>query len=81
MPLLLLSLLSLKLTVTGASIGDALALCGLAALFGYRQYTESKKPIPINEEVIKKLNNLESAIVSVKMAQGLRSVNEQPKRF
>lgn len=60
-----LSLLLLRLLVTGASIGDALALIGLSSLLGYQFFLESKKqPIP-NKEITDRLLEVEEKLTII----------------
>ncbi len=51
-----------RLIVTGASLGDALVVIGLSALYGGWVYLESKKDIPVNKPIIDRLCDLEEQL-------------------
>lgn len=59
---LALSALLLRLLVTGASIGDALALIGLSALLSYDLYLQSKKEPVANNDIRSRLTELEERL-------------------
>lgn len=49
----------IRLLITGASLGDALALASLAGVYGYFLYLESKREPEINKEIKEKVILLE----------------------
>lgn len=65
----ILSVFSIRPIIYGASIGDAIALCGFAALCAYNFYLESIKEQPINESFKKELEDMKSAINSLKISK------------
>lgn len=79
---------SLRMIVTGASIGDAIAIISLVAIYGFTHFIKSKK-IDQEAELRKDIDDLRNAITSIKLSNGLVTKrvtgNEQkqaaPKRF
>lgn len=61
-----------RLLYTGASIGDALALLTLAALYGWYLYLEAKTPIEDYSKLSKEIDQLKGNINSLKMGATLR---------
>lgn len=59
-----LSAYIIRLLITGASIGDALALIGLSALYSYFLFLESKKEIPVNKQYWDRFIELEERVKS-----------------
>jgi hypothetical protein len=53
-PVLLLAYV-IRLLALGASMGDAIALVGLAGLYAFYLYLENNKEVPVNETVHKEL--------------------------
>ena len=64
--IILLSLFLTKLLITQVSIGDSIAFLGLAGLFGFIQFMESKKEIPVNDKVKSDLDSMKKDLVEVK---------------
>ncbi len=58
-----------RLVVLGASIGDAIALSALAALYGYTLYLNSVKEIPINDTLKEELHHMRDAVNALKVAR------------
>lgn len=78
-PTLILSVFILRPLVLGASLGDALVIIGLSALYGAHYYFESKKEPIANKELIDRIIFLEEqqkstkeVIHSIKLGSGLR---------
>lgn len=55
----------MRLLVTGASLGDSVALVALLGLYGFHYYTEGRKEAPINETVKKHISSLEANLQSL----------------
>lgn len=76
-PLLLLSSFLLRLLITGSSIGEAVALAALCALYGTHHYIESKREAPINENFKLKVAALERQMSDIN--SNLKAVREIKK--
>lgn len=57
-----LSLYLIRLLITGASIGDSLTIIGLASLYAYFLFLESKKEVPVNKQYWDRLVELEERV-------------------
>lgn len=51
------------------SIGEALAIAALSALYAYSLYLESKQEKPINEELKKELQEIRSTVLALKVGR------------
>ena len=60
-----------RLVVLGASIGDAMALGALAALYGFSLYLESVRQAPLNDQVKKELEELKTSVASLKLGRSM----------
>lgn len=78
-PLVILSLFTLRLLITGASIGDSIALLGLAALYGFYYYIEANKEPEINVEFKEKFEQLKIEIENLRHAQNTIKIASQIK--
>lgn len=78
-PLVILSLFIIRLLITGASIGDSIVLLGLAALYGFYYYTETKKEPEINVEFKEKFKQLQIEIENLRHAQNTIKIASQIK--
>jgi hypothetical protein len=65
------SLFLLRLTIYGASIGDAITLSALAALYGYNLYLSTIKTISVNDSVRKDLEEVKTMVTTLKLAKTL----------
>jgi len=65
-PILILSLFLLRLLITGASIGDAIALIALSGIYGFFKYLEHMKQPDINAEVKAQLEQVKADMSEVK---------------
>lgn len=61
-----------RAVVFSASVGDALAIAALSALYGFDLYLESKKEVPINDSIKEEISALKSAISALKLQKSLR---------
>jgi len=68
-PLVLLSVLVLKLTILNATIGDALAVGFLAALCGFKFYLDANVPQEINAEIRAEIETLKSTLNALKISK------------
>ena len=68
LPAVALSAVIIKSLITGISLGSALTIVGLAALYGGYYYFESKKEDPINDVVKKELKQLQDELKVVQAA-------------
>lgn len=59
---ILLALFVCRLLVTGASIGDALALAALSAVYGLYLHLEYKREPEVNTEIKEKISQLEEKV-------------------
>lgn len=57
-PAILISFL-IRLLITGASVGDSIVMIALCGLYAGHLYMESKKQVPVNKEIVDKINQLE----------------------
>lgn len=60
----------IRLLITGANFGDALALSALVSLLGYEKFLESKRVADPSKEIKDKI-----AAVEAKIDNGLNKVN------
>lgn len=49
-----------RLLLTGACVGDALALFALVGLYAFFEYIELKKQVPINKDALERITLLET---------------------
>ena len=63
---------SARIVIAGASIGDAIALAALAALYGFFIHQENNKHAPESAQVKKDLEDLKSAINAIKVGNSLK---------
>jgi hypothetical protein len=56
---MLLSLFVARLLITGASIGDALAILSLSGVYGLYLHIESKKEPRVNQDILDRLASVE----------------------
>lgn len=78
-PVLILSAFLIRPIYSGASIGDALVIIGLSALYGAHYYLQHKKEPTANKDLINRLVDLEEqvkttkeTIYSIKLASSLK---------
>lgn len=64
-----------KILITGATLGDAIAVAALAGLYGFTYYLESKKELPINDQVKSELEQMRSAINGLKISKTFSKIN------
>lgn len=76
----LLSAFLVRLLVTGASIGDALALISLSGLYAFWCYLEFKKEPEANKEIKNKLFELEEKVRTTENKIGAFSLSSQLRR-
>ncbi len=76
---LLLLAFTIRLLITGSSVGDAIAIVGLSALYGYSLLLESKKEPIANKELWDRVVAMEEVskstketVHSLKLASGFR---------
>lgn len=62
LPTLVLFSFLIRILITGASIGDAISLLGLAALYSYHLYIDSKKQHPVNKVILDRISDLEDQV-------------------
>lgn len=67
-----------RVVVFGASIGDAIALVGLAVLFGFNAYLNRLNSTWM-DTMNDNLKKLRDEISGFKMSQGIRKMNEKPQ--
>lgn len=73
LPLLAFVGFSLRLIITGATIGDAIALFGFAALYGFHLFLSSKKEEPINDKFKSEIEALKLQVSSLHSANALKA--------
>lgn len=69
--LLLLCLSLARHMLYSSSLGDAIVVAALASSYCYSLYLESKKEEPINDAIKSELENLRTAVSSLKIAKSL----------
>jgi hypothetical protein len=70
-PLLCLLVLCARAVILGASIGDSIAICGLAALNGYLHYLKSQEQEPVNDQVRQEIAEIKSTVTALKLARSV----------
>ena len=87
-PTILLSAFLIRILITGASVGDSIALAALAGLFGFYYYYENKKEKPINEAVKEELAQVKRTVVDIdnslkafRVATSSKNQTNTPIRF
>lgn len=73
LPLLAFLGFSIRLIATGANVGDAIALFGFAALYGFNLYIESKREQPVNDQVKAELETLRNQVSSIQSSNALKT--------
>lgn len=68
-PLILLSVFVGRLLVFGASLGDSFAVIGLAGLFGYSLFLQSKTKEPLNEKTLSEVESMKSIVAGLRMSK------------
>lgn len=63
--------MSLRCIVFSASIGDSFVLFALSALLAYQFFLESKKELPINDNIKLQIGELKDAVNALKMGKSL----------
>lgn len=66
--LILVATLVARAAVLGASVGDAIAVTALAALYGWHLYLASTKEQPVNESIKEEISALKTAVSSIRVA-------------
>lgn len=83
--ILVLLMIGTRITICGASIGDALALIAVCGLQGFAKLLESKKSEPINEQLARELNDIKTTVSGLLIKQtvkpGSSPINPEIKRF
>lgn len=74
-PELIFVIYSIRLISVGASIGDAIALISLVAIYGFMRFMDRQQVEQYNE-LKEEIENLKNNIQSVKLSVGLRKQNE-----
>lgn len=74
LPATLIAVLTLRSTITGASIGDAISIISLAGLYGYKLYLDSKIKLDPSAELAKEIEKLKGEISNVSIA-----ISQRPK--
>jgi len=74
LPSLLLTSLLIRTLIFGASIGDAIALIALSALYGYHYYLQSKKQVPVNKEILDRIVQIEESLKDTKSKVGALAI-------
>lgn len=72
--LVFLACLIIRNVIKGANVGDAIAICGVASLYGYRSYLEIKKVVHVNDEIKKDVSDLKSSVNSLKIARSFTKI-------
>ncbi len=57
-----LSTYLIRLLITGATIGDSLTIIGLSSLYAFFLFLESKKQVPVNDDVWNRIIELEDRV-------------------
>jgi hypothetical protein len=65
-PTVAVSAFLIRLLVTGASIGDAIALTALLGLYAYQMFVDSKTQVPVNKEILDRIIYLEEQLKEAK---------------
>lgn len=77
LPQILLSAFLIRLLVTGASIGDALALLSLSGIYAFYLYLESKKIPEANKDIKDRLVAIEDKVQKAESKIGLLTLNRR----
>lgn len=72
--LIALLVLSTRLVLHGAGVGDSIALAALAALYGFTLYLEKTKIVPVNEQVREELEQIRSTVNALKVARSFSKI-------
>lgn len=80
-------LIGLRITVMGASIGDALAIIGVCGLIGFKQWLDAQVKDDVNAELKKEITDIKSHMSALLIKASVRppvqpsAEPNQPKRF
>lgn len=74
-------LFTLYSMIAGFSIGSAIASFSFASLYGYKIFLDSKNQDENVNNVLERMNRIESNVSALKMSQGFKvqTINEQRK--
>ena len=80
LPTVLITILTIRAAVLGASIGDAIAIIALAGLYGYKLFLDTKLIVNINDDVLKEVEKIKSEVGNVAIAISQRP-QSKPTQF
>ena len=69
--------------IVGFSIASAIASFAFCGIYGFKMYLDAVKPAKADEELMKKISYLESAINIIKVGSGFKTQDQsdKPKRL
>lgn len=65
--------------ITGFSLPVSIACFAFAPLYAWKLFLDSKKPNDINDDVLKRLAQMEQKVSAIQLGNGLRPVHDQKK--
>ena len=61
--------ITLRVIIKSATVGDAIALFAVCALYAYQAYLESRKEKPVNDSIKLEVKELRDALNALKVAK------------
>lgn len=75
---LIMLMIATRITVLGASIGDALAILAACGLYGFKSWLETQKRDSVNEELAKQLVDIKSTVSSLLIKNSVKPNQTNP---
>lgn len=76
-PMALLCVLAARLLFTDSAFAMSILGLGVIALYGYNQYLESKKEIPVNDEVKREIESIKNQISNISVKTNVKPIPTQ----
>ena len=74
----------IKCLIIGVSIPDALIVAFLGSVYCFKKFLDIRKQPPVNQMIIKEIENLKGAINTIKLSKGIKtplSNDEKERRY
>lgn len=71
--MLVFFMIGTRIAVSGASVGDALALASVCGLQGFQLWLATKKQVPVNDIVAKELNDMKTHLAGLVIKNSIRA--------
>lgn len=70
-------------TIVGFTIASSIAAFAICGLFAFRMFLDNRKKLDVTDELLRKLQYLESGLNAMKLGRGFRTTDneEKPKKL